>query len=132
MDYCAGRLEGGRRLELERHLEECGACRTYCEEQQAVWNLLDEWEPEPVSWGFDRRVETAAAEQPAWWRRVLDGVAWKPALPVAAGFALWVLMSPLNVPAPVNPVQAEAPPNAEQVERALEDLEMLQQIRLNG
>ena len=70
MGYLGGRLKEGERLEMEKHLEACAACRVRVNEFRAVNDLLDELpviEPSPA---FDLRVHALVAAEPpkqSWW-----------------------------------------------------------------
>lgn len=133
LDYAAERLPEPVRRHVAAHVATCPACRRFVTRQRALWHALDEFEPEAISRSFDRRVEGAARRRarPVWpvaLSRLFSGISWKPAIPAAAVLALWMVASP-PVPQPV--IHPEEPLNAEQVERTLEDLDMLQQIRLN-
>jgi anti-sigma factor RsiW len=129
LDYCAGKLAPESRTEFERHLEQCPECKEYC----GTWTALDVWEPEPVSENFDASLyaRIASFENRSWWMRW----AWRPALSLGAACAAMAVT--LFVHAPVN--QPKAPVSMhettrietvepEQLERTLEDLEMLKQL----
>jgi len=68
--YVDGRLKEGERLEMEKHLSACSACRVRVNEFRAVNVLLDELpmiEPSPA---FDIRVHARVAAEPpkqSWW-----------------------------------------------------------------
>lgn len=70
LGYLDGRLKEGERLEVEKHLAACPACRLRVNEFRAVSRLLDELpviEPSPA---FDLRVYARVAAEPAkrsWW-----------------------------------------------------------------
>ena len=70
MGYVDGRLKEGERLEMEKHLETCAACRVRVNEFRAVNDLLEELpmiEPSPA---FDLRVHALVAAEPpkqSWW-----------------------------------------------------------------
>ena len=70
MGYVDGRVKEGERLEMEKHLETCAACRVRVNEFRAVNSLLDELpmiEPSPA---FDIRVHARVAAEPvkqSWW-----------------------------------------------------------------
>ena len=70
MGYVDGRLKEGERLEMDKHLETCAACRVRVNEFRAVNDLLDELpviEPSPA---FDLRVHALVAAEPpkqSWW-----------------------------------------------------------------
>jgi len=130
--YCARRLDPEMARVLERHMEHCAECRAFGEQQRAVWEALDAWEALPVSPDFDerlyRRIEAAGRASgrrlrlPAWLRVPV---------PLAVASALLVAALLLKVPRPAlpEPDQAEYL-EAEGVERALEDIEMLRALNL--
>ncbi len=70
LGYVDGRLKEGERLEVEKHLAMCTACRLRAIEFRAVRGLLDELpviEPSPA---FDLRVHARVAAEPvkqSWW-----------------------------------------------------------------
>ena len=119
---------------LERHMESCAECRRVAETQRAVWAALDAWDAMPVSSEFDSRLYRRIEEEEhkGWWRKVfrpMPPLSWKPAVPVAAACMTLLAIFLLRAPDPTNCTPAgrtEAALDAEQVERSLEDLEMLQ------
>jgi anti-sigma factor RsiW len=70
MGYVDGRLKEGERLEMEKHLETCAACRVRVNEFRAVNVLLDELPMIEPSAAFDVRMQARVAAEPAkqsWW-----------------------------------------------------------------
>jgi len=128
LDLVAGRLQAAERRSLERHVAGCEPCQAFCRAQTEVWDLLDEVEAPAPSWGFDRRVEEAA-RQLGWRARLGSWLGWRPLLPAAAALAVWAIVAPMSAPERKSP---EPPANAEVMERALEDLDMLQTLPLHG
>ncbi len=114
-------LHPARTAALQQHIELCPACQRFIQAQQLVWDALDTWDGAPVSHDFDdqlfRRIRSH--QKPRW----SAAISWKPALPAAALFALWIIAYPTAS----DPVLQ---PDAEQVALALEDLDMLQQLQL--
>ncbi len=145
LSYVDGRLDAGSTELLERHLAICPDCAGVVEAQRTVWRALDQWEPVAVSADFDDRVMARiAADRPAdsWWRRLFTAgeggssfAWWKPAMPVAAACAVLLTVAVWRGGTPVTP-SVETPraavtmdsAEAEQVEDALTDLEMLRQL----
>jgi hypothetical protein len=135
--YTARTLDAGTAAVFERHLESCASCRQMALEQRVVWSALDEFPPVQVSSNFDAKLYKRIAEeqQSAWWlrdwpRRWFPGTwTWRPAVRVAAVCtALIVAFLVKNsgiVSAP--PEQTQPKLQIEQVERALDDMEMLKQ-----
>jgi hypothetical protein len=136
LDFCARRLSAARTLEIERHLELCAACRQAVESQQSVWNLLSEWEPEPTSADFDRRLyqRLEEPERTAWLVRLTGYVraVWKPAIPVlltaATALTFVFVREPEPAPAPAPRSAAVETLDVNQVEQTLDDLNMLRQM----
>jgi anti-sigma factor RsiW len=141
LDYCARKLDPDAAALLERHMKACPACREFQGGQQAVWNALDEWEAVPVSAGFNRRLYSRIDSEASapWWSRLLATMQsrrWKPALPLAAACLVLVAVALFDTPspppaAPGSPVRVEMV-QVDQMERALEDLEMLRQFDLTA
>ncbi len=70
LGYVDGRLKEGERLEVEKHLAVCAACRVRVSEFRAVGVLLDELPAIEPSAAFDIRVHARVAAEPAkqsWW-----------------------------------------------------------------
>lgn len=127
LDYCARTLPAGVEAELERHIDICPACQEFIVLQQRAWNALDEFEPAPISAGFDSRLYAridAAEKPPSKWRQWFG---WKPALSMAAACASLAVLFVINTPQP-QPPTATVDISADQVEQALDDLEMLKQL----
>jgi hypothetical protein len=138
LSYSARRLNPESTAILEAHMELCPACREFRDGQRALWEALDQWEARPISPDFNRRLyrKIEEQEQLGWWARIFGSARpmfLRPALPLAAAACLvlvagFIIDNPGRVAAPVaeNPQVREV----EQVERTLEDLEMLQQFNL--
>jgi anti-sigma factor RsiW len=135
--YSAGKLDMESTLTVERHLRVCPECAEFYAAQRGVWNALDAWEVPAVSEGFDRRlferIEKASAAP--WYLRWVDALrplVAQPALPlalatlvVATGF---LLDHPSSVRTPSRAPAIATAADAEQIERTLDDLEMLRQF----
>ncbi len=70
LGYVDGRLKESERLEMEKHLPTCAACRVRVNEFRAVTSLLDELPVIEPSEAFDLRVHARVAAEPAkqnWW-----------------------------------------------------------------
>ena len=145
--YCARRLDPETQAVLERHMAICPACREFQKRQQTVWNALDAWEDMPVSSDFDRRLYRRIAEEQArasWWARlarpfepIFGGALLSRGIPAAAALCLLVLAGVIaERPGKVAiPEDATAEARVEtilpdQVERTLDDMEMLRQFRV--
>ena len=70
LGYVDGRLKESERLEVEKHLGSCAACRLRANEFRAVSGLLDELPVIKPSAAFDLRVHARVAAEPvkqSWW-----------------------------------------------------------------
>jgi hypothetical protein len=140
LDYCARKLDPGVVAVLERHIGICPACQAFRARQQLVWAALDQWEAMPVSRDFDRRLYARIEQEGAaqWWSRwapSLSPLGWKPAVSAAAAGLILLAAALLRTPDPAGTPEAGAQTRIEtvqvdQMERALEDLEMLRQFDL--
>lgn len=139
LDYCARRLEPETMAAMRRHMTACPECRGFAEAQEQVWSALDAWDAEPVSRSFDQKLyaRISADDRRKFWTRVLgDRFAWKPALSFGAACATLALVVLFRgsdgQPNPHRPaVQPTARVEAlevEQIDRSIEDLEMLRQF----
>src|SRR6476659_5995846 len=139
LSYSARRLNAESTAILEAHMEVCPACQEFRDGQRALWEALDQWEARPVSPDFDRRLyqKIEEHEQMGWWARTfgpMRPVFLRPALPLAA-MACVVLVAGfiIDEPGKLFAPAADSPQvvrEVEQVERALDDLEMLRQFDL--
>jgi len=128
MEYLGGPSTAERRAELELHAQECLECRGLLR----AWNALDEYAAPEVSTDFDAKLYARIAEdRQVWWRRMLwpSGPLawWKPVIPVAACAALLAALL-IHVPGTAVDSDKQAkvePVSIEQVEQALQDLELL-------
>jgi anti-sigma-K factor RskA len=134
LDYCAGKLPELKAEAFERHMQVCTECRDFVRAQHEVLTAMEDWQEEPVSADFDRRLyeRIAEADRRRSWRQWLaDKAAWRPALSIGAACAALAVV--LFVQAPDSP-KVDPPPVAtveiepELVESALDDLEMLRQL----
>ena len=129
--YGARTLDPDTEAAFERHIGSCAACYQLAAAQKAVWTALDdaeadaEWRELPVSPDFDQRLfrRIQANEQRGWWL-------WRALVPAAACLVLATLLllrQPDSARAPkVHEVQPAVP--IEQVEHALDDMDLLNQI----
>jgi hypothetical protein len=147
LDYCARRLDSERMAAMRTHLAECTDCSRFAQSQETLWSALDDWDAEPISPSFDRKLAAhiAAAERRRFWTRIFgDSLGWKPALSFGAACATLAFVLMLYVPdqrqmpdqrpsAPLPATPRTAPAETlepEQIERSLEDLEMLHQFSM--
>ena len=138
LDYSLGRLDRERAVAVAQHVESCPDCMLFIESQQVVCNALGQWEPEPVSADFDRRLYRMIdqKERRSWLRRLFQPLQplWRPVAPVAAACLLIVAGVMLRTPdaavGPVHPQTHVEAIEAEQVERTLDDMQMLRELEL--
>src|SRR5215475_12642011 len=72
--YVDGRLKDNERLDFEKHLAGCAACKLRATEFRAVSSLLDELPQIEQSEAFDLRVHALVAAEPAkrsWWSSLM-------------------------------------------------------------
>lgn len=134
--YIARRLDPAKTAILERHMDVCAQCAEFRVRQELVWQALDAWEAPPVTPDFNRRlyqrIESEAAAP--WYRRLftMPWATWKPAIPLACAGLIIMAGFVLDHPVHVNPSSAPAirvsVTEAEQVETALDDLQLLRQL----
>jgi anti-sigma factor RsiW len=137
LDYCARTLNSDAAAVLERHIAVCPECARFAAAQQQLWSALDSWEATPVADDFDERLYARIEESNGWSRVRRWFGEWKPAVPFAAAAATAALAFFLNLPAtnPGVPVQERSRIEAlepEQIERAVEDVDMLRQFSTPG
>jgi anti-sigma factor RsiW len=137
--FAAAELDLETASALERHLAECPACRSLAAQQAEVWKALDAWEAPPVSADFDRRLYRRIADQApiSLWQRLMRPFRPLPlrrALPLTvAALLLLVAGLLLEHPGKVAPVEPRGETvRARQVERTLDDLELLRQFGAAG
>jgi anti-sigma factor RsiW len=133
--YAAGELDRKTSAAIERHLSACPACRSLAAEQAALWNTLDIWEAPPVSSDFDRLLYRRIRDEVrlSWWERLsrpFRPMPLRQALPLGATacllvIAVFLVQQPDRL-APVHPSGESV--RADQVERTLDDLELLRQF----
>ena len=139
LSYSARRLDPESTAILEAHMEVCPQCREFRDSQRTLWEALDQWEARPISADFNRRLYRKIEEQErlGWWGRIFGSgrpMFLRPALPLAATACLALVAGLFLTGDPdriVTPA-GETPQvrEVEQVERTLEDMEMLRQFNL--
>jgi anti-sigma-K factor RskA len=124
MDYCAGALDPAQAAAIEEHLRECGPCREIVEAQRSLWQTLDAWKPIEVSPDFDARLHARILQEQSapWWRALTY---WKPALSVAVVAGVLALIVVVRTPDPKPPAPARQQINIQEVQQALDDLNLL-------
>jgi hypothetical protein len=135
LSYSSGKLDEPSKVQLQQHVEWCGACKEFVLGQSALWSALDAWEAPEVSADFDRRLYQKIEQQVSWLDLLVRPFrpAFRHALPFAAAAGV-VLMAGflLDRPSAV-PVQETHSAQVEtlqpdQVEHALAEIEMLDQF----
>ena len=137
LDYCSRRLSLEAILLVEAHIENCPECKATTASQKAVWDALDQWEAEPVSADFDRRLYARIEQRGnGLWARLAgfaSGIHFRPA--VTFGAACATVLFALLLRGPMIDISEQSdPPNRvevsdiEQAERVLEDLDMLDKL----
>lgn len=121
--YMDGRATDAERIDVDRHLLACSACRTRVEEFRNLWTVLDETPAPQVSPAFDARlrVRIAAEPQPSWF-------SWLPAPRMAMATALLLVLSVWvgTHPATTDEVTLTADEEA----RAAKDLQVLEDLNV--
>lgn len=141
LDYSAGRLDPARTAMVERHVEACASCARFVEEQRVVWDALSRWESPDLSADFNRRLyhKIDQAQPSSWMDRFLRPFQplpfqpfLRPMVPLAAACLLIVAGVMLHTPtASLNPASSRVESvEPEQVERTLDDLQMLRELAL--
>ncbi len=133
--YAAGRLDPAAASALEQHIAGCAACRETSRAQGALWKVLDAWEAPDFSMDFDRRLYQRIESEVrfSWWERLARRLQWLPlreVLPITAVAGLLlaaglIMYDPGKVA--VAPHRSETV-RADQVERTLDDIELLRQF----
>jgi anti-sigma factor RsiW len=124
LDYSAGRLDRQHAVMVERHVEACPDCARFVAGQRVVWEALGQWEAQEISADFNRRLyQKIGQAKPRNWLQLL----WRPLVPVAAACLLIVAGVALHTPTVPPRVESVEP---EQVERTLDDLQMLRELAL--
>lgn len=106
--YVDGRIDSGKRRQMEAHLAECPACRERTREFRQIWGILEEAPIMRPSAGFDALVRARVAEEAS--RRGLWGWLAAPSPRLAVGvmglliFSVWLSsLPPGQTPVPVSP-----------------------------
>ncbi len=137
LDYCSRRLSLEATLMIEAHIENCQECKAMTVSQKAVWDALDQWEAEPVSADFDRRLYQRIEQRgDGLWARLAgfaSGIHFRPAFALGAACATVVLavllQGPMvNVSRQTDSVTRIDAVDLEQAERVLEDMDMLKKL----
>jgi len=143
LDYAAGRLDAATSRLLEHHFTACADCREFAAVQKTVWSALDVWEPAVISPDFNRRLYARIEREEERANFVVRHVraiaarwsfSWRPLLPFAAAFAVLLLAVLIESPSgTMTPPSADSQArvetiDVEQLESALDDVDMLNQL----
>jgi anti-sigma factor RsiW len=135
VDYAAGALDPETARALVRHIAGCAPCRSMAAGQTLVWKALDDWEAPSVSPDFNRRLYRRIDEEMrlSWWERLVRPFRSMPlrqALPLTATAGLLLTAGLLmQYPGRVEPAAEHGETvRADQVERTLDDLDLLGQF----
>jgi anti-sigma factor RsiW len=136
VSYSARLLDAEKAALVEKHLDGCPACREFVDGQSAVWEALDVWEPEPIAADFDRRLYQRIEQQVSWWDKLVRPfrpLLVRQGLPLAAAAA--VIMAGVYLdreaaapPAPIRQSAQVETVQPDQMEHALDELDMLNQF----
>lgn len=125
-NYLRGRMASQEKLDFERHLKECEACRLKLGQEKDLNTWLADWEAPEPSLGFTTRLQARLAEEKkkstSWWGLswpVFSTMAAVGIIVVAVLWQIWPAMNRIQ-----KPMQGEIV-LAENVE-FLEKLELLQ------
>jgi anti-sigma factor RsiW len=133
--YTARRLDPAKTAILESHMDVCPECAGFRVRQELVWQALDAWEAPPVTPDFNRRlyqrIESEAAAP--WYVRLFTTpwAVWKPAIPLACAGLLLVagfVFDHSVTSQATSPAIRVSVTEAEQVENALDDLQLLRKL----
>jgi len=143
LDYVSGSLDTQEAALFEKHLQTCAECSEFVTVQKSVWESLDLFEPAPVSAAFDRRLYERIA-QTSWWDRLVARITvpfrapafLRQGLPLitaaavlTAALIVWQRPAPAPGPsAPALSAEADQTLQPDQVQRALDDMEMLREF----
>lgn len=134
--YSSRKLDRAMSVAVEEHIGGCAACREFVRGQQAVWDALDIWEPEPISADFNRRLYQRIDEQVTWWDRLMRplrplvfhrtvSLAAAACIVLAVGFVLDQTSAPPQQPPRAHAVAEMEGLQPDQVVKALDEMEAL-------
>lgn len=134
LDYVAGTLDARTVRTLEEHFAVCAECASSVADQSAIWAALDNWEAPAVSADFDRRLyhRIGQTAHGSWWQRstqALRNLSLLQALPLMASVCLLLIAGLIaEYPRPAAPVAGHPIVRASQLEKTLDDLDLLRQL----
>jgi len=116
LEYCSGTLDRERAAHVREHIGTCRVCGEFTARQAAVWRALEGWDAPAVSPGFDQRLYARIGKEVSWWDLALRPL----------GVLVERSPRPAGVRVPESAQVDVASPD--QVERALDDMEMLREF----
>ncbi len=142
LSYANNKLGATASTFVEGHLRICPDCNRTVEEQKRVWHALETWDAGEVSSDFDRRLyarvdaESARGGFARWTSGMIarwTPVPWRPALATAALCATLagglLIQLPASRPMAVQDSVAKTERvDVEQLDRTLQDLQMLKEL----
>lgn len=144
LDHSAGTLDSAQARIVEQHLAICAACTAFVEAQRSVWKALDDWDRIEISADFNRRLyqridreeldlsplaKVVAMARARWTPLTVKQAASAAAICATVAMAIFVDVPAWRSSKPTAEPQIEKT-EIEQVETALEDLDMLTQFKL--
>lgn len=134
--YSSRKLDAAKSAAVQQHIGACAACREFVRGQQAVWDALDIWEPEPISADFNRRLYQRIDAQVTWWDRLMRplrplvfnktiSLAAAACFVLAVGFVLDQTAAPPEQPPRTSAVVEVEALQPDQVVKALDEMEAL-------
>ena len=132
LDYCSHSLDAKAADEVEAHLAVCPQCKAWTDAHMRTWSLLDDWQAAPVSPDFERKLRERIAlleEQPTpWWRTAWRSFTARGLKPALAGALVVVLILATLLFVRPRHVPAQPTIDADHLEKALDDVDMLRQV----
>jgi len=124
--YVADMLDPNERVELERHLADCPACRRAVEASRQTWSDLDAWQDAPPPAGLADAALNRHASRGRIFRIAWPAVA---AAGVALAFAAWSWYRPADRPTPAPLVHGGRQVEVSEADRAvIEHLDLLEEM----
>ncbi len=136
LDYCSHSLDAKAADEVEAHLAACPQCKAWTDAHMRTWSLLDDWQATPVSPDFERklreRIALSEERTPPWWKAAWQSFGARAFRPVLAAALVVVLLLTALLFVRPRPAPAEPTIDADRLEKALDDVDMLRQVDAPG
>ena len=131
--YCDRKLDPEAMSLLDRHVSDCPACQEVLAGQRAVWSALESWDAAEISPDFNRKLwrRIDNGEAAGWWKSMFQVTlpfSLRPAMPVAAACVILAAGILLRTPGSLPSQPLAESVDIEQVERTLEDMDMLREL----